>query len=66
MHPFVNQEIARYHHADLLREATQARLARTARLDRHPRKRRLAAARLTWLLHFPRRRTAVAEPAANG
>ncbi len=62
--PFLNQEIARYRHADLLREATQARLARTARLERQPRE-RLAAARLTWLLHLPRRRKAVVEPVAN-
>jgi hypothetical protein len=61
----LNHEIPRQRHADLLREATQERLARTARLERQPRK-RLAAEQLTWLLHFPRRRTAVAEPAAKG
>jgi hypothetical protein len=61
---FSNQEIARHRHADLLREATQARLARTARLERQPRQ-RLAAAQLTWLLRFARRRTTVVEPAAN-
>lgn len=62
--PLLNQEIARHRHAELLREATQERLARTARLERQPRQ-RLAAAQLTWLLRFPRRRTTVVEPAAN-
>jgi hypothetical protein len=62
--PFSNQEIARHRHAELLREATQARLARTARLERQPRE-RLAATQLTWLLHLPRRRKAVAERVAN-
>jgi hypothetical protein len=59
--PFSNQEIAHHRHAELLREATQARLARTARLERRPRE-RLAATQLTWLPHFPRRRTTVVEP----
>jgi hypothetical protein len=59
--PFFNQEIARHRHAELLREATQARLARTGPLERQPR-RRLAAAQLTWLLHFPRMRTTAVEP----
>jgi len=64
-HPLLNQEIARHRRADLVREGTQAQLVRTARLERHPRE-RLAAAQLTWLLDFLRRRTAVGEPAANG
>jgi hypothetical protein len=62
--PLLNQEIARHRHAELLREATQARLARTVRLERRPR-RRLAEAQLSWLLRF-RRRTTVVEPVANG
>jgi hypothetical protein len=62
--PLLNQEIARHRHADLLREAAQARLARTARLERRPRQ-RLAAAQLSWLLRFPRRRTTVVDPVAN-
>jgi hypothetical protein len=67
MHPnsFLNQEIARQRHAELLREATQERLARTARLERQPRQ-RLPAAQLTWLLHFRRTRTTVVEPVADG
>jgi len=65
MHPLLHEEIARYRHAYPLPEATQARLARTARLERQPRQ-RLAAAQLTWLLYFRRRSAAVAEPAANG
>lgn len=64
MHPFLNQEIARHRHADLLREATQARLARTARLEGQPRQ-RLAGAQLTWLLRFSRGRTTVVEPVPN-
>ena len=64
MHPLLHEEIARYRHAYPLTEATQARLARTARLERQPRQ-RLAAAQLTWLLRFPRRRTTAAEPVAN-
>jgi hypothetical protein len=60
--PAQNQEIALHRHAVLLREATQERLARTARLERQPRQ-RLAAAQLSWLLRFPRRRTTVVEPA---
>jgi hypothetical protein len=65
MNPSFHQEIVRHRHAELLREATEARLARTARFERQPRE-LSAAAQLTWLLHFPRRRTAVAEPDANG
>jgi len=64
MTPLLNQEIARYRHSDLLREAAQARLVRTARLERQPRQ-RLAAAQLTWLLHLLRKRTEVAERVAN-
>jgi hypothetical protein len=62
--PFSNQEIARHRHAELLRDATQARLARTGRPERQPRV-RLAATQLTWLLHLPRRRKAIVEPVAN-
>ena len=62
--PLLYQEIARHRHADRLREATQARLARTALLERRPRQ-RPAAAQLTWILHFPRRRTTVIEPFAD-
>jgi hypothetical protein len=59
-----NWEIAHDRHADLLREATQARLARTARLGRR-RRQRLGAAQLVSVLHLPRRRTTVVEPVAN-
>jgi hypothetical protein len=62
--PLLNQEIARQRHAELLREATQARLARRTPLERQPR-RRLAAAQLTWLLPFHRTRTTAAEPVAD-
>ena len=64
--PFLNNcEIARDRHADLLHEAKQARLARTARLGRR-RRQRLGAAQLMSVLHLPRRRTTVVEPVANG
>jgi hypothetical protein len=62
-HPLLNHEIARHRHADMLRQATQARLARAAPLERQPR--RLPAAQLTWLLHFRRTRTTAAEPVAD-
>lgn len=63
--PLLNQEIARYRHAELLREATQARLARTAPLERQ-RRQWLPAAQLSWLLHLRRTRTTVVEPVADG
>lgn len=62
---FLNQEIARQRHAELLREATQERLARTVRLERQPRQ-QLPAAQLSWLLRFRRTRTTVVEPVADG
>ena len=58
----VHQEIARQRQADLLREATQERLARTARLGTAPAA-RVEGARLARLLHLRRAREVAAEPA---
>jgi hypothetical protein len=61
-HPLIQQEIARYRHADLLREATQARLE-------HGPRERLGAQRLPRLLHLRRAQAPAAidaAPAANG
>ena len=59
---FFHQEIARQRQADLLRDATQDRLARTARLGRAPAA-RVEAARLARLLHLRRPRQGAAQPA---
>jgi hypothetical protein len=61
--PFIlNQEIARLRQADLMRAATQERLARTARLSRAPAA-RVEWARLARLLHLRQAREVAAEPA---
>jgi hypothetical protein len=61
--PFIlHEEIARLRHAELLREAAQERLARTARLDRAPAP-RVEWARLARLLHLRRAREVAPEPA---
>jgi hypothetical protein len=61
-YPSIRQEIARQRHGDRLRAAAQARLARTARLEREP-SGRVAAMRLVRLLRLRRaRRAAVVEP----
>jgi hypothetical protein len=59
----VHQEIARQRQADLLRETTQERLARTERLDRAPAA-RMESTRLARLLHLRRARKVAAEPAS--
>ncbi len=60
-HPSLLQEIARQRHGDFLREAAQARLARTVRLQDEPSEH--VAARLARLLRLRRARpAAVIEP----
>jgi hypothetical protein len=58
---YFHQEIARQRQADLLREAAQERLARTARLGRAPAP-RVKWARLAQLMHLRQERKVAAEP----
>lgn len=65
--PSIHLEIARQRHDDRLREATQARLARTVRLEHEPSE-RVAAMRLARRLRLRRARAAAVvepTPAAN-
>jgi hypothetical protein len=62
MFPQSHQEIARGHHADLLREATQDRLGRIAQGDKPARPALVRAAALRWA--FATARKAVARRAA--
>jgi hypothetical protein len=55
MFPQSHQEIARGHHADLLREATQERLGRTAQSRKTAKPARLQAAALRWAIAAARK-----------
>jgi hypothetical protein len=61
---YFHQEIARQHQADLLREAAQERLARTAQLGRAP-ARRVKWARFARLMYLRQERKVAAEPAPS-